>query len=66
MENMDGWDIVLLVGVAFVAITVLVRLMIRHRNELVARLRQEMEQDKKARKKATGAPRRAGEKRRAA
>jgi len=48
MENMDSWEIALLVLVAFVAITALVRLMARHRDELTARFRQELERSKKA------------------
>lgn len=58
MENMDGWDIALLVIAAYVAVTVLVRLMIRRRDELMARLRQEMAINKKTTQKtADEAPR---------
>jgi len=52
MENMDGWDIALLVVVAYVALSVLVRLMLRHRDEVLTRFRAEMQRskDKKAKK----------------
>ena len=52
---MDTWDIVILVVVAYVAITTLVRLMIRRRNILLARFRRQMAEEKKSRKKQANA-----------
>jgi len=34
MANMDGWDIVLLIVAGYVAVTALVRPMIRHRDQV--------------------------------
>lgn len=48
MEYMDGWDFALLIVVGYVAVSVLVRLMAGHRDQLVARLRQEMKQHQAA------------------
>jgi hypothetical protein len=45
---MDGWDLALLGVVAFVAVSVLVRLMAGHRDRLVERLREEMKQHQTA------------------
>jgi hypothetical protein len=47
---MDHWEIALLVVVAYVAVLVLVRLMARHRDQLLDRLRRDMAREKKARK----------------
>lgn len=43
---MDGWDWVLLAVAGYVAVSSLVRMMIGHRDQLVARLRAEMEAEK--------------------
>jgi hypothetical protein len=50
METMESWDIALLVVVGYLAAVALVRLMTRHRDQLVERLRQEMKRDKQQRK----------------
>jgi len=49
---MDGWDIALLVLAAYVAIVVLVRLMIRRRDQLVAEMQVEAEQAQRIKKLA--------------
>jgi hypothetical protein len=45
MGNMDGWDIALLAAAAYVAVTALVRLMARRRNQLIEQLRQQAEDE---------------------
>ena len=42
MENMNGWDLALLVAAGYVAAVTLVRLMIRRRDQLLERFRNEM------------------------
>jgi hypothetical protein len=42
MANMNGWDVALLVAAGYVAVTALVRLMLRRRNEMVDQFRQRM------------------------
>ena len=44
---MDRWDVVLLVVAGYVAITALVRLMIRRRDQLLDELRQHFKKSKK-------------------
>ncbi len=44
---MDTWDVVLIVVAGYVAITALVRLMNRRREQMLGELRQEMEKSKK-------------------
>jgi hypothetical protein len=39
METMEGWDLVLLVVVGYLAVHMLTRLMLAHRNRVVQRLR---------------------------
>ena len=41
MGNMEGWDIALLAAAGYMAVTALVRMMIRQRDRLVARLSKE-------------------------
>lgn len=48
---MDGWDVALLVGVSYLAVMILVRLMLAQRNRLLADFRQQIE-TAQARKKA--------------
>ena len=43
---MDTWDILILVVAAYIAVTALVRLMIRRRDQLVSRLRRQMDEEK--------------------
>lgn len=50
METIEGWDIALLVVVGYLATVALVRLMGRHRDQLVERFRTEMKQEKQQRK----------------
>jgi hypothetical protein len=47
MANMNGWDVALLVAAGYVAVTALVRLMLRRRNEMVDQFRQRMKAEKK-------------------
>ena len=39
---MDGWDFVLLVAAGYVAVTALVRLMLRRRNQMLDELRRQV------------------------
>lgn len=41
MGNMEGWDIALLAAAGYMAVTALVRMMIRQRDRLVAQLSKE-------------------------
>ena len=50
MGNMDGWDVALLVAAGYVAVTALVRLMIRRRNQAVAEFRKQLAQERQRRK----------------
>jgi len=43
-DEMDGWDIALLVVAGYVAVTALVRLMLRRRDQVVEALRRQAEQ----------------------
>jgi len=60
MENMNGWDLVLLVVAGYVATIALVRLMIRRREQMLSELRQRLKMEKKRKEekeseqKATG------------
>lgn len=47
---MDSWDVVLIVVVGYLAVTTLVRLMNRRRQQMLSQLRQEAEQLKKHKK----------------
>ncbi len=47
MGNMDSWDLTLMVVAAYLAIAALVRLMNRHRNQVIEKFRQEAEKEKK-------------------
>ena len=49
METMESWDIALLVVVAYLATVALVRLMARHRDQLVARFRHDVRREKQHR-----------------
>lgn len=63
---MDGWDFVLLAVAAYIAVVTLVRLMLRRREQLVARFRQQMAQQAQARALQERAKETPGEERRAA
>ena len=45
--NMDRWELALLVVVGYLALTALVRLMIWHRQQCIARFSRELERQKK-------------------
>ena len=49
MGNMDGWDIALLAAAAYIALTALVRLMLRRRDEAIGRFRQQLAQEQRRR-----------------
>ncbi len=51
MGNMDGWDIALLAAAAYIAVTALVRLMIRRRDQLVDRFQAEVEEERDRQKR---------------
>lgn len=59
MANMDGWDVAFLAVAGYVALSSLVRMMIRHRDKLTARFRQEVRAEQ-LRKEAESARQRAG------
>jgi hypothetical protein len=40
---MEGWDLILLVVVGYLAVSLLVRLMLAHRNRVVRHLRQQVD-----------------------
>jgi len=46
---MDGWDIALLAAAGYLAVTALVKLMIRRRDQLREEFRQELEREKRRR-----------------
>jgi len=46
---MDGWDVALLVAAGYLAVTALVRLMIRRRNQLVEHFRRDVKREKRRR-----------------
>jgi hypothetical protein len=50
MENMDGWNLLLLAAAAVVAIVSLTRMMLDRRNQLMGRFRQEVENERSRRK----------------
>ncbi len=43
---MDRWDIMIIAGAGYVAVTALVRLMVARRNHLVDQVRQQIEQQR--------------------
>jgi hypothetical protein len=49
---MDGWDIVLLVVAGYVAVSALVRLMLRRRNQMLDELRQQVGRERRKQLKA--------------
>jgi len=53
MDTMESWDIALLVVVGYLATVALVRLMARHRDQLVERFRQDLEREKQQQQKAS-------------
>jgi hypothetical protein len=53
MGNMDYWDIALLAVAGYFATVLLVRLMAGHRDRRVGELQEQIEQEKRAKKKKT-------------
>ena len=53
---MDGWDLLLLVVVAFVAVMALVRLMLVRRDQLIKDLQKQLDAQVRARKAAVEKP----------
>ena len=49
MGSMDGWDVALLAAAAYVAVTALVRLMIRRRDKAVSEFRKQLAEEKQRR-----------------
>lgn len=47
MGAMDNWDVTLLIVAGYLAVVALVRLMARHRDQLLADLRRQMAAEKK-------------------
>ena len=63
MENMERWEIALLLLVGYLAVSALVRLMAWHRDDVVAKFRRDLDQQKATQKSQERAPaqqRRAG------
>jgi hypothetical protein len=52
MGNMDGWDLTLLLVAGYLAIVTLVRLMARHRNQVLQQLRYRAEDAKRKKHQA--------------
>ena len=46
MGSMEGWDLILLVVVGYLAISLLVRMMLAHRNRVVRQLRQQADRSR--------------------
>jgi heme exporter protein D len=53
MQAMDNWDVTLLIVAGYVAVVALVRLMARHRNQMLDDMRRQIAQERK-RKQAEG------------
>lgn len=51
MTDLDKWDVLILAGAAFVAVTSLVRLMLARRDELVSEVKHQIDAAKAGRKK---------------
>jgi hypothetical protein len=58
MGNMDGWDVTLLVVAGYVAVTSLVRLMVRRRDQMLEELRGEVAREKNRKNAKKAADRR--------
>ena len=52
MGGMDGWDVALLAVAAYVAVTVLVRMMLSRHKRLVDQLARRAEQERKRKRRA--------------
>lgn len=47
MGNMDGWDLTLLLVAGYLAVVTLVRLMTNRRDQMLSRLREQLEKEKR-------------------
>lgn len=47
MDVTNGWDVALMLGVAYVAVTTLVRMMARRRDQVVADVERQLESHRK-------------------
>ena len=47
MGAMDNWDVTLLVVMGYLAVVALIRLMTRHRDQMLAEFRRQIEEEKK-------------------
>ncbi|MBX3413203.1 MAG: hypothetical protein KF708_10985 [Pirellulales bacterium] len=47
MQSMDGWDVALLVLAGYVAVVALVRMTLAHREQTAARMRIELERQRR-------------------
>jgi hypothetical protein len=63
MGSMEAWDVALLVAAGYVAVSALVRLMLRRRDEMVAKFREELRRETARRSQSPPAGKKAGEKR---
>jgi len=52
MENMESWDLVLLVVAGYVGTVTLVRLMVRRRDQILENLRKKLEKERRRKKAA--------------
>ena len=52
VTDLDNWDVVILVGAGFVAVTALVRLMLARRDELVQEIKDQLAASQDKRKKS--------------
>ncbi|MEE8452397.1 MAG: hypothetical protein V3R99_10800 [Thermoguttaceae bacterium] len=50
MGNMEGWDLALLAAAGYMAVTALVRMMIKQRDRLVAQLSKEAAKEQRVKK----------------
>lgn len=52
MGAIDNWDVTMLIVAGYLAVIALVRLMARHRDQLIEDLRQQFEAEKKRKQKS--------------
>ena len=60
---MDAWNVAILAAAGYVAVTALVRLMIRRRNQMLDQFRREVEKEKRRRQFERPGPDKPGRKR---
>jgi hypothetical protein len=51
MGAMDNWDVTLLIVAGYLAVVALVRLMVRHRDQILDEVRRQFENEKQRKKK---------------